>query len=234
MKPYISIIIPAFNEEERIESSLDKAYKYLEKQDYSFEIILADDGSSDSTVKTVRDYDDNIKIVELGRNIGKGAAVREGMLAASGDIRVFTDADFSTPIYEVEKIIYSIKNGFDVVIGSRAKDYTMIKEHQPAYRELMGKTFNKLVRFFVIDGISDTQCGFKGFTAEAAEKIFSNAKINGFSFDVEILYLAKKEKLLIDEIPVEWYNDERSKVNPVTDSLKMLWEILRIKKLHGL
>ena len=233
MNPYLSIIIPAYNESDRIKASLQKAIDYLGNKDYEYEIIVADDGSTDDTVEIANSFGGNIRAVALPKNTGKGAAVRMGMLEAKGDIRIFTDADFSTPIYEIEKIIYSLKNDYDVVIGSRALDYDMVKEHQPFYREFMGKTFNKFVQMMVIKGIKDTQCGFKGFTAVAAEEIFSKAKIDGFSFDVEALYLAKKAGMKIDEVPVEWYNDDRSKVNPITDSISMLIEIFKIKKLHS-
>lgn len=233
MKPYLSIIIPAYNEADRIEASLQKAVDYLGQKDYEYEIIVADDGSTDNTVAIASKFGDKVKAYALPKNTGKGAAVRMGMLKANGDIRIFTDADFSTPIYEIEKIIYSLKNNFDIVIGSRALDYGMVKEHQPFYREFMGKMFNKFVQFFVIKGIKDTQCGFKGFTEAAAINIFGKAKIDGFSFDVEALYLANKAGYRIDEVPVEWYNDDRSKVNPITDSISMLIEIMRIKKIHN-
>ncbi|PKL78487.1 MAG: hypothetical protein CVV25_11400 [Ignavibacteriae bacterium HGW-Ignavibacteriae-4] len=233
MKPYLSIVIPAYNEADRIEASLQKAVDYLGQKDYEYEIIVADDGSTDDTVAIANKFGSKVKAYALPKNTGKGAAVRMGMLKATGEIRIFTDADFSTPIYEIEKIIYSMKNNFDIVIGSRALDYGMVKEHQPFYREFMGKTFNKFVQLMVIKGIKDTQCGFKGFKADAAEDIFSRAKINGFSFDVEALYLARKAGYKIDEVPVEWYNDDRSKVNPITDSISMLLEIMKIKRLHN-
>lgn len=232
MKPYLSIVIPAYNEADRIETSLQKAVDYLGQKDYEYEIIVADDGSTDDTVAIANNFDNKVKAYALPKNTGKGAAVRLGMLKATGEIRIFTDADFSTPIYEIEKIIYSLKNNFDIVIGSRALDYDMVKEHQPFYREFMGKTFNKFVQLMVIKGIKDTQCGFKGFSAAAAEDIFSKTKIDGFSFDVEVLYLAKKAGYRIDEVPVEWYNDDRSKVNPITDSISMLLEIMKIKRIH--
>jgi dolichyl-phosphate beta-glucosyltransferase len=232
MKPYLSIVIPAYNEAERIEASLHKALDYFKDQSYEYEIIVADDGSTDNTVSIAKGISDKVKVYALPKNTGKGAAVRLGMLSATGEIRIFTDADFSTPIYEVEKIIYSMKNNYDVVIGSRALNYDLVKEHQPFYREFMGKTFNKFVQFLVIKGIKDTQCGFKGFSSKAAEDIFSRTKIDGFSFDVEALYLANKAGYRIDEVPVEWYNDDRSKVNPITDSINMLLEILKIKKIH--
>jgi dolichyl-phosphate beta-glucosyltransferase len=231
MQPYISLIIPAYNEEERIIPSLKKAEAYFESKDYSFEIIVVDDGSSDNTCKAALEFD-GIKVVRQSPNQGKGAAVRRGMLEAEGEYRLFADADFSTPIYEVEKLIIAVEKGADVAIGSRALNNNLIKEHQPFYREFMGKTFNKLTQALVIKGIKDTQCGFKLFREKAALDIFKHAKVNHFGFDVEILFLAHKFGYKIAEIPVEWYNDERSKVNPIKDSYKMLRELFKIKKMH--
>lgn len=228
----LSIIIPAYNEETRIKKSLNKAIEYYEKQDYSYEIIVVDDGSKDATVSVLNNYHPKVRAIPLGKNLGKGAAVRKGMLSANGKIRLFSDADFSTPVYETEKLLGKINSGADICIGSRALDRSMVKEHQPFYREFMGKTYNKIVQFLVFKGITDTQCGFKAFTQEAAEKIFTQAKINGFSFDVEILFLAKKFGYKVEQVPVEWYNDERSTVHPVKDSLMMIWELFKIRRLH--
>lgn len=226
----ISIIIPAYNEEDRISATLDKILTYLKENNYEYEVIVVDDGSNDRTVQVAGIFD--VKVISQASNLGKGAAVRRGMLEAQGEIRLFSDADLSTPIYELEKILPHFEDGNDVVIGSRALQNELIKEHQPWYRETMGKTFNKIVQLLVIDGIKDTQCGFKAFTANAAEAIFSQAKIDGFAFDVEALFLAKKLNYKVKEVAVEWYNDERSKVNPITDSLKMLLEIIKIRGLH--
>lgn len=228
----LSIIIPAYNEEDRIQSTIEKIQNYLDKQNQDYEILVIDDGSKDNTVKLVKDNFANVQIVKQEINQGKGAAVRRGMLEAKGDLRLFTDADLSTPIYEIDKMLEWQKKGYDVCIGSRAMQSELIKEHQPWYREFMGKTFNKIVQFLVVRGIKDTQCGFKMFTEKAAEDIFSKSKINGYAFDVEAVFLANSLKYKIKEIPVEWYNDERSKVNPVTDSIKMFLEILKIRKLH--
>jgi len=227
----LSIIIPAFNEEKRLTEPILKAREYLDLNFDEYQMILVDDGSTDRTVEIASKIE-GLEIIELKTNQGKGAAVRTGMLNAKGQFRVFSDTDFSTPIYELPKLLKKLKNGVDVAIGSRALNQEMIKEHQPFYREMMGKIFNKIVQALVVKGISDTQCGFKGFTAKATEEIFQLAKIDGFSFDVELVYLAKKLGLNIEEIPVEWYNDERSKVNPITDSIRMIIEIFKIRKIH--
>ncbi len=228
----ISLVIPVFNEEARISNSLNIVMEYFDKMGYSYEIVVVDDGSTDKTLEVLNLFVDDIEIVKLPKNLGKGAAVRKGMLRSKGDYKIFSDADLSTPIYEVEKLLEKLDKGADICIGSRAIDPSMIKLHQPLYREFMGKTFNKLVRFLIMKGIEDTQCGFKGFTSEAAEKVFSKAKIDGFSFDVEVLYLASKLGLTIEQVPVEWYNDPRTKVNPLWDSIKMLYELFKIRRVH--
>ena len=226
----ISIVIPAFNEEQRIGTTLDKIRDFNKEKVFDFEILVVDDGSTDSTVKVVKSK--NIHVIEQKKNKGKGAAVRRGILEANGDIILFSDADLSTPIYEINKLLPYFDEDYDICIGSRALKDELIKEHQPWYREFMGKTFNKIVQILVLKGIEDTQCGFKAFTKEAAKKIFTNTEIDGFAFDVEALFLASKYNYKVKEIAVEWYNDERSKVDPIRDSIKMLGEIMKIRRIH--
>jgi dolichyl-phosphate beta-glucosyltransferase len=230
-KPDISLIIPAYNEAERIGKSLLSAQNYLKDNFETYEIVVVDDGSTDGTANLARNYGDSVKVFQLERNSGKGAAVRKGMLESSGRIRVFSDADFSTPIYELKKIIGELESGADICIGSRAIQPELIKVHQPFFRELLGKTFNLFVRTILFSGIKDTQCGFKGFKDYAAEQVFSKAKIDGFGFDVEILYIAKKENFRIKQVPVEWFNDDRTTVSPVK-GLKAFFELFEIKRLH--
>ncbi|MDP4230769.1 MAG: glycosyltransferase family 2 protein [Bacteroidota bacterium] len=238
---YLSLIVPAYKEASRISASLEKIFAYLANASYDSEVIVVDDGSPDNSVEVIRTAFAKkpagrveARLIELGTNGGKGAAVRAGMLEAKGSIRIFTDADLSTPIHEVEKVIMAIeKEGYDVVVGSRALEgRKLVKVHQPMYREMMGRFFNLLVQVFVLRGIKDTQCGFKGFRAEAAAKIFAEQKVMGFSFDVEILYLARKYGYKIKEVAVEWYNDERTTVGALSDSAKMFLELLRIRNLH--
>lgn len=244
---YLSLIIPAYKEASRITASLDKVFAYLAQAPYDSEIIVVDDGSPDNSVEIIQaafakyrssagasNLPVHARLIELGINAGKGAAVRTGMLDATGTIRIFTDADLSTPVHEIEKVITAIeKEGYDVVVGSRALEgRKLVKVHQPVYREMMGRFFNMLVQVFVLRGIKDTQCGFKGFRGEVAEIIFNAQKVMGFSFDVEILYLAKRSGYKIKEVAVEWFNDERTTVGALSDSARMFFELLRIRKLH--
>jgi dolichyl-phosphate beta-glucosyltransferase len=246
---YLSLIIPAYKEATRIGKSLEKIFAYFATVDYEVEILVVDDGSPDNSPEVIQEAFQvgqallpvhaftriHARLVELKPNGGKGGAVRAGMLEATGGIRIFTDADLSTPIYEVEKVIAAIeKEGYDIVVGSRALEgRKLVKVHQPWYREAMGRFFNMLVQVFVIRGIKDTQCGFKGFRGVAAEKLFRQQKVMGFSFDVEILYLAKRAGYKIKEVAVEWYNDERTTVGALSDSARMFFELLRIRKLHN-
>jgi dolichyl-phosphate beta-glucosyltransferase len=228
----LSFIIPAYNEGARIDASLVKAREYFASQSYRCEVLVVDDGSRDDTSEIVtRHAGEGIALLRQPHNMGKGAAVRRGMLEAKGEYRIFSDADFSTPITETVRMMEQLRQ-FDVVIGSRGIDASYIKKHQPWYRESMGKVFNLLVQAIAIPGIKDTQCGFKGFRAAAAEAIFSRTKIDGFSFDVEALFLARRLGYSIKEMPVEWHNDDRSTLNPISDSVKMIRELLKIRALH--
>ncbi|MBM2815968.1 MAG: UDP-glucose--undecaprenyl-phosphate glucosyltransferase [Ignavibacteria bacterium] len=232
MKPYLSLIIPAYNEETRISDSLNSIIEFLNGKSYSYEIIVVNDGSADNTSNVVNSFKGKVLLAEQPLNIGKGAAVRRGIFESTGDILAFTDADLSTPINQLDKLVKTLQNGTDVFVGSRALDFSTIKKHQPLYRELMGRTFNHIVQLIALKGIKDTQCGFKGFTRRAADIIFPHTKIDGFGFDVEILYLARKAGLNIEEVSVEWYNDPRTTVDPVKDSIRMITDLFRIKKIH--
>lgn len=230
-KELISIIIPAYNESLRISKTLNKILSFIEdNNEYDFEVIVVNDGSNDNTNEVVLSFA-NVILIDNKVNKGKGSVIRQGMLSAQGDYLLFSDADLSTPIEELEKLLSFIKD-FDIVIGSRALQNDLIKEHQPFYREIMGKTFNLFVQLLVVKGIKDTQCGFKLFKNEVAKKIFGSSKIDGFSFDVETIYLASKFRFKVKEVPVLWFNDDRSKVDPIKDSIKMFRELLVIKNLH--
>lgn len=228
--PHLSFIIPAYNEGSRLQPSLAKAQEYFAAQSYSTEIIVVNDGSKDDTA-AVATSTGGITLLNQPRNMGKGAAVRRGMLEAKGEYRIFSDADFSTPIHETARVLERLYAGADVCIGSRGVDTSLVKKHQPWYRETLGKMVNVVVQTAFIPGIADTQCGFKGFRAAAAETIFSRAQLNGWMFDLEALYVASKLGFEIDEISVEWYNDERSTVS-FRHSWQILREIVSIKRLH--
>lgn len=235
---FLSLIVPAYNEEKRILPSLKRIYEYLSSQKYSYEIIVVDDGSTDNTVEMVKNFitpDMPIVVLTNGTNKGKGYTVRHGMLAAKGKYIFFTDADLSTPIEELTKTLPYLLNDYGVVIGSRSLPESDILEHQPWYREKMGKIFNFFVKVILIPGIIDTQCGFKGFKREAVETICDKCKIDGFSFDVEILYLAQKHNFKINEIPIQWKNSTLSKVSPIKHSIQMFIDLIgiKIKDLRG-
>jgi glycosyltransferase involved in cell wall biosynthesis len=230
-RPYLSIIIPAYNEALRIPKTLLGIDAALHKADFSYEIIVVSDGSSDNTAAIVSKMADvvrNLKVIDLKENVGKGGAVREGMLAAKGVVMIFTDADNSTSIDQFEHMIPFFKEGYSVVIGSRAVPGARLDPPEPFYRQIIGKALNLVVQVILLPGIWDTQCGFKAFTAEAAEAIFSKSKIGGWGFDVELLALAKRMEYRIKEIPVYWVNDERSTVH-FSAGPRFLADIARIR-----
>jgi len=228
----LSVIIPAFNEEKRIPQTLIDIDAYLRKQEYGYEIIVVDDGSSDGTVGVVEDMMNeirNLKLIENKKNQGKGYSVRRGMIEAGGRFRLFTDADNSTSIDQVERMWPAFDEGFDVVIGSRDVKGAVLDPPQPWYRRRLGDVFNVLVQVLLgLWGVWDTQCGFKGFKKEVVEKVFPMCRINRFAFDPEILILSKRMGYKIKEIPVIWRNNLESKVNP-RSVLNMAIEILKIK-----
>lgn len=232
---YLSIIIPAYNEEAVIKNTLDRVGEYLEGRYPSYEIIVVCDGCKDNTAGLAEEAaKDNLKIQVLDRkiNMGKGFSVRQGCLEAKGNYVIFTDADLSTPIDEIEKLLRCLEDGYDIAIGSRALKKSDIQIRQAWYREIMGKIFNLFVQTFAIKGIKDTQCGFKGFKKEVARKIFQRQTINGFGFDVEVLYIAKRLGYRIKEVPVRWLNRAASKVNPLIHPLQMLTDLIRIRFRH--
>lgn len=235
-KPFLSVIIPAYNEEKRLPETLGIIYDYLSRAPYSWEIIVADDGSKDGTVDLVKKFkpeDDRVKVVEAPCNMGKGAATRRGILTSSGKYRLFTDADNSTPISEVAKLLKAIrKTNSQIAIGSRAMKGSDLEVRQPWYRELMGRTFNLVVQTLAVPGIKDTQCGFKLFREDAALKLFRLQRFDGFSFDVELLFLARKFGFKIREVPIRWINNEESKVSPIKDSLRVFSDVIKIRFVH--
>jgi dolichyl-phosphate beta-glucosyltransferase len=227
------VVVPVFNEEKRLCRSLKTISKYLKQHDYDYEIIVVDDGSKDhslSIAKYVRNsVDENVCIVENKINRGKGYSVKNGFLHARGDYLLFLDADLSTPIDEIEKFLTQLDKGYDIAIGSRALKGADVQVRQPWYREMMGRIFNILVRALVMSRFKDTQCGFKMFTREAALGICKRQTVERFSFDVEMLYIARKHGYKIIEIPVRWANEPDSRVHLIKDTTKMLIDLMRIR-----
>ena len=227
----ISVIIPAFNEEHRLPGTLESVYEYLNAKKADFEIVVVDDGSDDGTAEFVRSYSSNhpqVRVISYTQNRGKGYAVRIGMLDSDGDYVIYNDADGSSPIEEIDKLIASIDSGNDIAFGSRAKPDEKRKVEALAYRKYIGNTFNLIVQTLLLKGIHDTQCGFKMFTRKAAQDIFSVARMDGFAFDVEILYIGRLRKYKMEEVPINWSNVDGSKVNVFIDSPKMFFETLKI------
>jgi dolichyl-phosphate beta-glucosyltransferase len=206
------VVIPAFNEAGRLPATLARVREYLAARGSSYEILVVDDGSSDGTERAALALGEDVRVLRHAPNRGKGYAVRRGMLAARGVLRLMTDADLSTPVEELVKLEREIERGFDVAIASRAVAGARIEVRQPAYREAMGRLFNVLVQGLLLPGLADTQCGFKLFTAEAAEAAFGGTRLDGFSFDVEALYVARRRGLRIAEVPVVWRNDAATRV----------------------
>lgn len=233
----ISLVIPTFNEEKRLGNTLRSVLSYLQGKRWEFEILVVDDGSTDKTqeifLNIAAEYPRQLKFIKNKINHGKGYVVRQGVLQASKDYVFFSDADLSTPIYEIEKLLTALQGGFDIAIGSRAVNRELIKKHQPWYRDCIGRFFNLCVQLWVLPRIKDTQCGFKGFTKKIAQRIFSQQKLDSFIFDVEILYLARKIDAAVAEIPVEWVNSEDSRFRLTFSNFVTMWrDLLSVRFLH--
>ena len=229
----LSVVIPAYNEEERLGPTLGRILDYLSGCGYPFEIIVVDDGSTDGTAAVARRVSEthrSVRLVPNETNRGKGDSVRRGGEEARGEYILFSDADLSTPIEELRRLFPPLlEEGCDIAIGSRAARGSDVRVHQPWYRELMGKIFNKIVRLVAVRGLRDTQCGFKLFRGAVARELFAAQRVEGFSFDVETLYLARKAGRRIAEVPVTWYNSPRSRVSIVGDPARMFLDVLRIR-----
>ncbi len=238
-RPRLSVVIPMYNEELRISSSLHRLTEYLRGQHYSYEVLLVDDGSSDRSIEVAKQElgeVPSLRVLASDRNYGKGHAVRVGMLSAKGDYILFTDADLSTPIEELDKFWPWLEQDYDAVIGSRKMKGAEIVRHQPWLRENMGKVFTWLTNRLITRNLTDLTCGFKSFSRAAAQDIFSRQTLNDWSFDAEVLFIAQRRGLRIKEVPVRWHDERGTKVRLLRDvarSLQGLYKI-RANNLRGL
>ena len=229
-KPFLSVIIPAYNEEPRIVDTLEQIVDYLESQSYTWEVAVVDDGSTDSTASLVNSFAQgwpHVRLVSIPHG-GKGWAVNHGMLSTTGEYRFLCDADLSMPVEQLSRFFPPEISNFDIAIGSReASGSNRIGE--PYRRHVMGRVYNVLVRLLAVPGLSDTQCGFKCFRGQEATDLFSLQRLRGFAFDVEILFLAVRRGLRVREVPIDWYFRPQSKVRALFDSLGMSWDIVRVR-----
>lgn len=227
----LSVVVPCFNEEHRLPGALQVAQRYLEPSGRSFELILVDDGSTDRTRRIIRHAQDAqpyVRSVGLTPNRGKGRAVAEGMLSSCGRLVLVSDVDFSAPIEELAKLEDAIDRGADVAIGSRAKRGAR-EVDQPLYRRIMGKGFNLMVQSLLLPGIWDTQCGFKLLRGEIARELAASLRIEGFAYDVELLYLASMAGYQVSEIPVRWRNSDITRVSALRDSSRMFRDVMTLR-----
>jgi dolichyl-phosphate beta-glucosyltransferase len=226
----LSIIIPAYNEERRLPKSLPQVIDFVRRQDYTSEVIVVDDGSTDRTAEIVEEFQREAAFITLLQvaHGGKGHAVRAGMMRARGEYLFLCDSDLSMPIEEITKFLSPQIDGYDVAIASREIEGAH-RYNEPAYRHLMGRVFNLIVRLFAVHGIQDTQAGFKCFRRAAAQKLFPLQTIQGWGFDVEILFVAQRYGMRIVEVPINWYYANRSQVRPVQDTYNMLREVLKVR-----
>jgi glycosyltransferase involved in cell wall biosynthesis len=228
----LSIVIPSYNEELRLPATLERIAEYLATLALRTEVVVVDDGSRDRTAAVAESFRSKLpglRVLSNGSNRGKGYSVRHGMLEACGDIVLFTDADLSAPIEESDKLVAALKQGYDVAIGSRAMDRSLISTHESLFREFAGIIFNKIVRVVLRLPFVDTQCGFKAFRRDRCRIIFEQQRIEGFGFDPELLYLARHHGLKSIEIPVRWGHSPATKVNMLSDSMKMFVDIFAIR-----
>ena len=230
--PSVSIVIPAYNEEERLGPTLERILAFTQSRDWNAEILVVNDGSRDRTPDIVSSYSKKYAAVRLLNNPGnrgKGYSVRNGVLNATGEFILFTDADMSSPIEEAPKLLQALANGFDIAIGSRWARSELQTRRQSLARQFLGRVFNILLRVLLRLDFKDTQCGFKAFRREAARAVFPLQRIEGWGFDPEVLFLADRLGFRIAEIPVRWGHDTRTRINPVVDGSRMVSDMLLIR-----
>ena len=228
----LSVVIPAFNEEKRLATSLPAIVEYLDKRGSHYEVVVVDDGSSDGTADLAASWEERgVRVVRQPRNRGKGAALKAGVLASRGAVVLLTDADLSTPIGELERLEEYLDEN-PVVFGSRAVEGARIDDPQPFFRQCMGKTFNFMIRVLVVGGVRDTQCGFKLLRGDDARRLFADLTLDGFSYDVELLWLARRYGLAVAEVGVLWNHCPDSTVHLLADPLRMAFDVLRFRFHH--
>jgi dolichyl-phosphate beta-glucosyltransferase len=229
----LSVVIPSYNEEKRLEPGLRRALEYLDRRGASYELLVVDDGSQDGTAQAASAFaGQGVRVLRHERNRGKGAAVRTGILASRGRRVLVSDADFSTPIEELEKLERHLQNGTPLVIGSRGLADSQVRQRQPFYREMMGKTFNRIIRLIGVRGFRDTQCGFKLAQGDVGRSLATELTIDGFAYDVELLWLARRRGYKVAEVGVVWINSPDSRVDPIRSSLSMLRDVLLMRFRH--
>lgn len=235
--PYLSIIIPAYNEEQRLPSTLEQIFSFLKGQSYAAEVLVVENGSQDRTYEIAIEFANRYPNLYVFREKqkGKGNAVRHGILKARGEYRFMCDADLSMPIDELSKFLPPVLNGADIAIASREVKGA-VRYNEPYLRHLTGRVFNNLIRLLVLPGLQDTQCGFKCFHAQVAEEVFQYQTISGWSFDVEVLYIARRKGYRIREVPIHWYFSADTKISILRDSWRMFLDLLtiRLNALRGL
>ncbi len=235
-RPYLTVVVPAYNEEKRIGPTLHSITEYLAVQPYNWELVVVDDGSRDNTVQVVNKAIaglPNARLIAYTPNRGKGAAVRTGVVDSLGETVLFTDADLSTPIAELEPALRRLNEGADLVIGSRGLTESLVLKRQPLYRQKAARIFNKIIAVWLrLDEYADTQCGFKLFKGPVARFLFGQQVIDGFMFDVETLFLARKFRLKVTELPVRWINSPDSRLRIVRDTARMFRDLARIRIRH--
>lgn len=229
--PFLSIILPVHNEENRLPKTLEQVDRFITSRSFKSEVIIVENGSNDRSLEIAREYSRSHPTFQVYHEDarGKGLAVRSGMLKASGHYRIFCDVDFSMPVDEIMRFLPPQVTNVDVVIGSREAKGA-VRYNEPAYRHLIGRIFNSMVRFMVLPGLQDSQCGFKLFSAACAEDVFQKQTMSGMSFDVEVLYIARRAGYSIIEIPIPWYFNADSRVKLVEDSLRMAVDLYQIRR----